>query len=150
MKQQKEVAMIEERLEKMQKTAAAGSESASANKIAAAPLTQEERRRCDAIVCRAVEDNAEVKQWYALLVPKQMELEEIEKDSKQGKSNPLYFRKQQEIAIAEKKLQEVKQKVAEPIRTEAEFAIRDKRDDGVFGPKREVELLVSSVRTWSG
>jgi len=104
-------------------------EGDTSNNAAAVSLTKEEIDLRDAMIRRAVEDNAEVKQWYSLLVPKQMQLLQIETSTELGKQHPSYIKLQKEIAKAEQTLNELKQKLTVPIQKEAEFTLRAKLGD---------------------
>ena len=118
-------------------------------------LSKDEIELRDAMVRKAIEDNAEVKQWHSLLVPKQMQLLQIETTAEQGKQHPSYLQLQNEIAKAEQKLEELKQKLAAPIQKEAEFSLRARRSDGVnngvtmIAKRREkLEQMRSELRTF--
>jgi len=99
------------------------------NKASAVSLTKEEIELRDAIVWKAIEENTQVKQWYSLLIPKQMQLLQIETSTVLGKQDPSYIKLQKEIAKAEQALDELKQKLAVPILKEVEFSLRAKRGD---------------------
>ncbi len=127
------VAEEAEKASTMQTAAEKAAQSDAATKAAAVPLSKEEIDLRDAMVWRAIEDNAEVRQWCSLLVPKQMQLLQIETTAELGKQDPSYIKLQKEIAKAEQKLDELKQKLVTPIQKEVEFSLRAKRGDRVNG-----------------
>ena len=112
-----------------------------ATKILSAPLSRDEIELRNAMVRKAIEDNAEVKQWQSLLVPKQMQLLQIETTAELGKKHPSYLQLQNEIAKAEQKLEELKQKLAAPIQKEVEFSLRGRRSDGAATEPSDAVLL---------
>ncbi len=87
-KQQEEIAIIEKNLEALKQKLAGSIENNIPIKAAAVPLSKEEIEWRDAMVYRAIEDNAEVKLWHSLLVPKQMQLLQIETTAELGKQDP--------------------------------------------------------------
>jgi len=128
-RQQAEIAIIAKGIKQQEKKIA--DDVPMKMKLAAAPLSKEETELRDAMVWRAVEDNAEVKQWYSLLIPKQMQLLQIETTADLGKLHPSYIKLEKEIGKAEQKLEELKQKLAAPIQKEVEFSLRaNRRDSG--------------------
>ena len=62
-----------------------------------------------------------------------MELEQIRKTARQGKEDPLYLRLEKDVAIDEKSLAALKEKLQVPARKEAELALRGRRVDGTLG-----------------
>ncbi|MGO9111696.1 MAG: hypothetical protein ACLP9L_20920, partial [Thermoguttaceae bacterium] len=106
----------EEELDAAQKASTA--ENNIPIKAAAVPLSKEEIEWRNAMVYRAVEDNAEVKLWHSLLVPKQMQLLQIETTAELGKQDPSYIKLLKEITKAEQKIDELKHKLAVPIQKE--------------------------------
>jgi len=109
-------------------------------KAAAAPLSKEELALRDAMVVRAVAENGDVKQWDSMLAAKQAKLQQIETIATRGKEDPAYIELRKEIVRDQKSLEELKQKMAGPIQTEAEYTLRAKRSDGevtILGKRRE-------------
>ena len=117
----------EEELRAAERADAARSDAQA--KAEAAPLSKDEIKLRDAIVARTIAENPEVKQLESLLAAKRAKLQQAEACATKGKDDPACIRLQKECAADQQGLAEVKQKMVEPIQTEAEFSLRANRAD---------------------
>ena len=101
------------------------------NKGAAARLSKEQTELRDPTVDKALAENPEIKQLNSQLLTNRMELKRVEDHSKRGKADPLYIRRQEEIAIIEKNLAELKQELTGSIQKEVESSLRAKGGENV-------------------
>jgi polysaccharide biosynthesis transport protein len=131
-----------------QRDAAAKAASVAPAKKGKRELSQEEVEVRDEMVERALDNAPEVRQAESQLLAGQMELERTEKRLKQGKKDVMYIRRQEELAIAEHGLAELKKKLMPGVEKEVEFLLRTKQGesggalDGGFAPlaRRRDEL----------
>jgi len=110
----------EEELKELAKSVAGDGENSmaaqgGAAKKAAAPLSEGQLKLKDETERRAVADSLQIKNLKLQLTSKKAELDLVEKRSKDPKNDPLCISRRDDIAIIEKKLDDLQAKSASPI-----------------------------------
>ncbi len=106
-------------------------------KRAKRPLTPDEKEWVDNMVEHDLENSGDVRQLESQLMIQHTHLERLEKKYVQGKKDPLYIEKQNELKLGEKTLDDLKKRLRPLFEKDAEFAVRNRPGEHVIGPPSE-------------
>ena len=105
-------------------------------------LTADELEFRNELVERELDASADVKQLDSHLQAQQMSLDRLEKRVKLGKQDSLYKRQQEEIAISEKNLEDLKKRLRPRVEKDVDFMLRTRHGDSAASLAGDGSLLV--------